>query len=175
MEQTTRTPLALVSRRARQEANTFDFLGFAHYGGGSRKGTFLLGRTTACKKFRNACREMNTWLAQVRNVLCLREIWRVLAAKRRGQYNDDGVRGNSRGIAKFGYVTVRAVQQQRKQTLPTQHGHSTSTRPISSGAGVHGTPREWEICNLKSQIHNSRAIPTRWWRGVCWRCRRRRG
>jgi RNA-directed DNA polymerase len=40
-----------------------------------------------------------------------REIWRVLTAKLRGHYNYYGVSGNSRMIAKFGYVTIRAVQK----------------------------------------------------------------
>ena len=97
------------ARRQGRKAHTFDFLGFTHYGGLSRRGRFLLGRKTSGKKFRQACKEMNAWLKQVRSALPLREIWRTLAAKRRGHYQYYGVSGNSRMIGKFGYVTIRAV------------------------------------------------------------------
>lgn len=97
------------ARRQGRRAHTFDFLGFTHYCGRSRKGRFLLGRKTSGKKFRHACREMNAWLRRVRSAIPLREIWPLLAAKLRGHYQYYGVRGNSRMIAKFGYVTIRAV------------------------------------------------------------------
>jgi RNA-directed DNA polymerase len=99
------------ARRQGRKAHTFDFLGFTHYCGRSRKGRFLLGRKTSGKKFRNACRAMNAWLRRVRSALPLKEIWRLLAAKLRGHYGYYGVSGNSRMIAKFGYVTTRAVRK----------------------------------------------------------------
>jgi hypothetical protein len=63
------------------------------------------------RRFLKACKEMNTWLKQVRSVLPLSEIWRALAAKLRGPYRYYGVSGNSRRIRKFGYVTIRAAQK----------------------------------------------------------------
>jgi hypothetical protein len=99
------------ARRQGRKAHTFDFLGFTHYCGRSRKGRFLLGRKTSGKKFRNACREMNAWLRRVRSALPLKEIWRLLAAKLRGHYGYYGVSGNSRMIGKFGYVTNRMVKK----------------------------------------------------------------
>ena len=54
---------------------------------------------------------MNAWLRQVRSLLPLKEIWRLLAAKLRGHYGYYGVSGNSRMIAKFGYVTTRMVKK----------------------------------------------------------------
>jgi RNA-directed DNA polymerase len=99
------------ARREGRRPNTFDFLGFTHYAGRSRKGTFLLGRKTSRKKFRKACHEIVAWLQQVRNTRPLREIWDELAAKLRGHYSYYGVSGNSRMIQKFGYVVIRAVQK----------------------------------------------------------------
>jgi RNA-directed DNA polymerase len=99
------------ARRQGRKAHTFDFLGFTHYCGRSRKGRFLLGRKTSGKKFRNACRAMNAWLRRVRSALPLKEIWRLLAAKLRGHYGYYGVSGNSRMIGRFGYVTIRAVKK----------------------------------------------------------------
>ncbi|MCX5647078.1 MAG: hypothetical protein NTZ17_20720 [Phycisphaerae bacterium] len=90
------------ARRQGRKANTFDFLGFTHYAGRSRQGTFLLGRKTSRKKFHRACQEMTAWLKKVRHVRRLSEIWRILAAQLRGHYNYYGVSGNSRMIANFG-------------------------------------------------------------------------
>jgi len=99
------------ARREGRRPNTFDFLGFTHYAGRSRKGTFLLGRKTNRKKFRKACHEIVTWLKQVRNERSLYEIWVELAAKLQGHYCYYGVSGNYRMIQKFGYVVIRAVQK----------------------------------------------------------------
>lgn len=99
------------ARRQGRKAHTFDFLGFTHYCGRSRKGSFLLGRKTSRKKFRKACQEMNTWLKQVRSKRRLWEIWCDLAAKLRGHYGYYGVSGNSRMLKNFGYVTIRAVHK----------------------------------------------------------------
>ncbi len=97
------------ARRQGRKANTFDFLGFTHYCGLSRKGFFMLGRKTSRKKFRKACTEINNWLRQIRSVMRIKELWPLLAAKLRGHYNYYGVSGNSRMIVRFGYVTIRAV------------------------------------------------------------------
>jgi len=99
------------ARRQGRKANTFDFLGFTHFCGHSRKGTFLLGRKTSGKKFRKACKAMNDWLRRIRSVMRIEEIWPILAAKLRGHYNYYGVSGNSRMIVRFGYVTIRAVMK----------------------------------------------------------------
>ena len=96
------------ARRDNRRAKTFDFLGFTHYCGLSRKGKFLLGRRTSGKKFRKACAQINEWLRQIR-VIRIKDWWPVLAAKLRGHYNYYGVSGNSRMIANFCYRTIRAV------------------------------------------------------------------
>jgi len=99
------------ARRQGRKANTFDFLGFTHFCGHSRKGTFRLGRKTSLKKFRKACKAMNDWLRRIRGVMSIEEIWPILAAKLRGHYNYYGVSSNSRMIVRFGYVTIRAVMK----------------------------------------------------------------
>ncbi len=52
---------------------TFDFLGFTHYCGKTRKGKFKLGRRTARKKLTQKLKEMNRWLKAVRNAVKLEE------------------------------------------------------------------------------------------------------
>ena len=97
--------------RQSRKPNTFDFLGFTHYCGLSRRGTFLIGRKTRGKKFRKACTQMNNWLRQVRSVLSIRQIWRQYSAKLQGHYNYYGVSGNSRMISEFGYVSNRMLKK----------------------------------------------------------------
>jgi RNA-directed DNA polymerase len=97
------------ARRQSRRANTFDFLGFTHYCGLSRKGLFLLGRKTSRKKFRKACTELYQWLRKMCHAKAIKHWWPVLAAKLRGHYNYYGVSGNSRMIRNFGYMAIRAV------------------------------------------------------------------
>ena len=74
------------AERQKRKANTFDFLGFTHYCGKSRKGKFLLCRKTSAKKFRRQCKELNAWLKATRNACEVKEWWPILRAKLRGHY-----------------------------------------------------------------------------------------
>jgi RNA-directed DNA polymerase len=83
--------------RARQEGRrlaTFDFLGFTHYWGKTRKGSFKLGRKTARKKFVQKTKELNQWMKKVRNLEELEEWWQVLRLKLLGHYRYYGISGN---------------------------------------------------------------------------------
>ena len=88
---------------------TFDFLGFTHFWGKSRKGHWTLHRKTSAKRFRRACKEMNEWLRQVRNTAKLKMWWPTLRSKLRGHYQYYGISGNSRAIERFHLVTKRLV------------------------------------------------------------------
>ena len=97
------------ARRQNRRANTFDFLGFTHYCGKSRRGKFIVGRKTSRKKFRMRCKEMNAWLKSVRNVAKVKEWWPVLAAKLRGHYQYYGVSGNMMSLTRYYVITIRLV------------------------------------------------------------------
>lgn len=99
------------SDRQGRKPNTFDFLGFTHYCGVSRRGGFLLGRETSSKKFRKACKQMNSWLSKVRSLMSIHQIWRLYSARLQGHYNYYGVSGNSRRISEFGYVSNRLLKK----------------------------------------------------------------
>ncbi len=88
-----------------RRAHTFDFLGFTHYCATSRKGKFIVGRKTSRKKFRKQCKEMNTWLWTIRNVVKTKDWWPTLAAKLRGHYQYYGVSGNMRSLCRY-YTAV---------------------------------------------------------------------
>jgi len=95
------------AKRQQRKANTFDFLGFTHYCGKSRKGKFLVGHKTSCKKFRQKCAQMNDWFREVHSKVKAKVWWLTLAAKLRGHYQYYGVSGNSRSINLFYYKVQR--------------------------------------------------------------------
>jgi len=97
------------AKRQRRRANTFDFLGFTHYCGKSRKGNFIVGRTTSRKKFRKKCKELNVWLKTTRNAMKTKEWWPILAAKLRGHYQYYGVSGNSASLRRFNTAAERLI------------------------------------------------------------------
>ncbi|MBU4273822.1 MAG: group II intron reverse transcriptase/maturase [Planctomycetes bacterium] len=95
------------AKRQNRKANTFDFLGFTHYCGESRKGKFIVGRTTNRAKFRKKCKEMNAWLKAVRNAVKTKEWWPILEAKLRGHYQYYGVSGNMPALRQYYAMTLR--------------------------------------------------------------------
>jgi group II intron reverse transcriptase/maturase len=95
------------AKRQNRKTNSFDFLGFTHYCGRSRKGNFLLGRKTSGTRFRKKCKEMKEWLKAVRNAGKAKEWWPTLEAKLRGHYQYYGVSGNFRSIRRFLEATRR--------------------------------------------------------------------
>ena len=92
-----------------RKPNTFDFLGFTHYCDISRAGNFKLGRKTSRKKFAAKCRDMNNWLRAIRNLVKMKDWWKILAAKMRGHFQYYGVSENSASIAKFYRLTIKMV------------------------------------------------------------------
>jgi len=97
------------TNRKDHQIHTFDFLGFTHYWGKSRKGNPTLRRKTSAKKFCKACKRMNEWLWQIRGTAKLKEWWPTLRAKLRGHYQYYGISGNSRAIERYHYVSNRLV------------------------------------------------------------------
>jgi RNA-directed DNA polymerase len=95
------------AKRQNRRTNTFDFLGFTHYCGTSRKGKFIVGHKTSRKKFRMKCKEMNNWLRKIRNYRPAKEWWPILQAKLRGHYQYYGVSGNMRSLQRFYSLTLR--------------------------------------------------------------------
>ena len=97
------------ARKQNRRTNTFDFLGFTHYCGKSRKGNFKVGRKTSRKKYAAKCREMNSWLKSIRNQYKTKEWWKILIAKLRGHFQYYGVSENYASIVRFYKYTVRLV------------------------------------------------------------------
>jgi len=87
---------------------SFDFLGFTHYIGKSKKGKTVLKRKTSKKKFTNAINTMGEWLKKNRHN-DLEEIINEVNAKLRGHYNYYGITFNSKSIANFYYNVKKLI------------------------------------------------------------------
>jgi len=85
---------------------TFDFLGFTHYWGRSKRGRPVLKRKTARDRVRRSLRNANQWLRRVRHEP-VRQQAAWLSRKLVGYYNYYGISGNWDALATFRYrVTV---------------------------------------------------------------------
>jgi RNA-directed DNA polymerase len=77
--------------------DTFDFLGFTHYGEKSRRGYWVVKRRTMRKRQRRAMKAIAEWCRWNRHVP-LKEQYRILGQKLQGHYQYYGLRGNYRSM-----------------------------------------------------------------------------
>ena len=88
-----------------RDVGNFDFLGFRHYWGKTRKGRWAVHRKTAPSRFTRALRNITLWCRRHRH-LPVREQHHVLGRKMRGHYAYYGITGNSRRLAAYRYEVV---------------------------------------------------------------------
>jgi len=86
--------------RREGKPGVFDFLGFTHYWGKSRKGNWVVRRKTAKKKLKQAIRRMYIWCKRNRHQP-VEEQWRTLRRKVHGHYGYYGVTFNMGSIKGF--------------------------------------------------------------------------
>ena len=91
------------SQRGGSRVSTFNFLGFTHYCTKSRRGKFMMGHKTQKEKLSKGLKELNVWLKKTRNLLLLKDWWKVLRMKLVGHYNYFGISGNMRCLRQFYY------------------------------------------------------------------------
>jgi group II intron reverse transcriptase/maturase len=85
---------------------TFDFLGFTHFWGKSRKGRSVVKRKTASDRQRRAVRNVNLWLKRHRHGR-IADQHRALSRKIRGHCAYYGLTGNSQRLSAFHYQVRR--------------------------------------------------------------------
>ena len=103
-----KTRILAFGRKAEEESRrngkgkpaTFDFLGFTHYCGRSRRGRFRVKRKTSRKKFRASLKRCNEWLRRNRH-LPMAELMAELGKKLQGYYRYYGVTDNSAMLGEF--------------------------------------------------------------------------
>jgi RNA-directed DNA polymerase len=93
-------------RRGEKRPETFDFLGFTHYCGLTRKGRFMVQRKTQRSRMIRKLKELRLEMKK-RQHAPLAEQSRWLASVLRGHYAYFGITGNSAGITKFHLAVVR--------------------------------------------------------------------
>jgi retron-type reverse transcriptase len=91
------------AQRSGIKVATFDFLGFTHYCGNSRKGWFVMGHKTSKRSLNTGLKKNNNWLRNIRSMVPLKELWQTIKAKLIGHYNYFGINGNMRCLAQYFY------------------------------------------------------------------------
>lgn len=80
---------------------SFDFLGFTHYLGKSKKGHIVPKLKTVGKRMRIKLKRVNEWARMIRNKIKLAEIWKLFCSKLRGHINYYAVSYNTGHVHKF--------------------------------------------------------------------------
>lgn len=78
----------------------FDFLGFTHYWGKSRKGSWVIRRKTASKRLQSRLRAITDWCRKNRHET-IRDQHQTLTLKLNGHYQYYGITGNFRCLANY--------------------------------------------------------------------------
>jgi len=85
---------------------SFEFLGFTHYWGRSRRGNWAVKRKTAKGRFTRALRGINQWMRKARHLPVAVQA-ATLRAKLRGHYGYYGILGNAAALGRFHYEVKR--------------------------------------------------------------------
>ena len=105
-----------------QPPGTFDFLGFTHYWGITRKGGWALTRKTAKDRLRRSLQAVNRWCGVHRH-LSIAEQHRMLVRKLRGHGAYYGIPGNASSLTTFSFHVVHIWQKwlnrrSQKRSMP---------------------------------------------------------
>jgi group II intron reverse transcriptase/maturase len=104
------------------EPGTFDFLGFTHYLGKTRKGNWFPFRQTSRKRLTRALKLVRKWMRTHRHLPVAKQA-AVLGQKLRGHFAYYGIRGNSRALTGMRYVVV--CMWKKWLSRRSQRGHLT--------------------------------------------------
>ena len=104
---------------AASEPGAFDFLGFTHFWGKSRKGTWVVVRHTAVSRFVRAIKKITQWLRWNRH-FPVEEQHQTLWRKLRGHFAYYGITGNSEALRRFRDAVTRLWRKwmSRRQAAP---------------------------------------------------------
>jgi len=95
-----KTKLVEVNNGKGKGGRTFDFLGFTHYMGKSRKGKSILKRKTSRKKLKFSLQRINIWIRTNRH-LPIKKLIAKLNRKMQGHYGYYGITFNSRSLHSY--------------------------------------------------------------------------
>lgn len=89
-----------------REKNRVDFLGFTHFWGKSRRGSWIVQRKTMKSRFARGVKAISQWCRSNRHQ-SLSEQYATLSRKLRGHYAYFGISGNFPAIKRFRFVVER--------------------------------------------------------------------
>jgi len=101
--------VAFSPRRFGKGSGVFDFLGFTHYVGRSRKGYFRMKRRTSGKKFRMKIVAFKKWIKEVRSQMPIAPLWAIVRQKLQGHYRYYGVTDNYRRLEEYRCQVIRLL------------------------------------------------------------------
>lgn len=96
------------AKREQGKPDTFDFLGFTHYCGKSKTGTYRVKRKTSRKKFKAKLKVFAEWLHHNMHTE-IGDFIKQINAKLVGHFRYYGITDNSDGIRAFGYRIRRKL------------------------------------------------------------------
>ncbi|MBS9405633.1 group II intron reverse transcriptase/maturase [Halomonas sp. TRM85114] len=103
----TKTRMVRFRPHREQRAETFDFLGFTHYWGKSRRGRWIIKRKTVKDRFRRGVNRIAQWCRWNRH-LPIHEQHRIVSRKIQGHFAYYGIRSNIRALGRFRYCVGNA-------------------------------------------------------------------
>lgn len=136
---------------------TFTLLGFTHYWGCSRKGSWVLKRKTAASRFTRALRTITQWCRQHRHEPIAQQ-HQTLSQKLRGHFAYYGITGNYVMLSRFRYAVTRVWRKwlgRRKRAGPiswSRFAQLLERYPLPASVIVHSVYRAEQNCNLRNRM-----------------------
>jgi group II intron reverse transcriptase/maturase len=125
---------------------TFDFLGFTHYWGMTRKGGWALKRKTAKDRLRRSLKAVNRWCRMHRH-WSIAEQHQMLVRKLRGHCAYYGITGNASNLTTFCFHVVHIWQKwlnrrSQRRSMPWKRFLRLLVRyPVPRMAAIHSATR----------------------------------
>ncbi len=126
---------------------TFDFLGFIHSWGRSRKGHWVVKRQTASKRMTRALHAVQQWCKRNRHRPII-EQQGALAYKLRGHCSYYGITGNAKSLGSFRHEVTRIWQRwlnrrSQRKSMPWDRFRRLLQRyPLPPAIAIHSTLRQ---------------------------------
>lgn len=125
---------------------SFDFLGFTHYWGVSRKGNWVIKQRTAKDRFSRGVKRIGDWCREHRHWK-VRDQGKELTLKLRGHYEYYGITGNSAMLGRFLWAATRRWRywlnrrSQRGKWSWARFRRMLAMNPLPPAICVHSTYR----------------------------------
>lgn len=141
------------TKRAGRKPGTFEFLGFTHYCGQTRMGSFKVKRKTSKKKYRTKLKEIKEWLQRERSWMKKGELLRQAKLKLVGHRNYYAITDNEEMCSSFRYQVEQLLYKWLNRQSQKRSYNWEQFRDALAWAG-------WPSVIVKHQLNPSRRAPT---------------